>query len=72
MKLLVEHDKELDINQLSNVLLYLDFVLISKTFLVVQACWSAIMLAVKNGHEELVRYLVEQGCDVQYQREKVE
>ena len=27
------------------------------------------MIATKNGHEEIVRYLVEKGSDVHYQKE---
>jgi len=30
--------------------------------------WSALFVAVKNGHEEIVQYLVEKGADVSYQK----
>ena len=30
--------------------------------------WSALMLATKNGHEAIVRYLVEHGSNVSYKK----
>lgn len=31
--------------------------------------WPAVMMATKNGHEDVVRYLVDHGSDVYYQKE---
>ena len=33
-----------------------------------QLAWPALFVAVKNGHEEIVEYLVEKGADISYQK----
>ena len=39
------------------------------SLLYVQTGWSAVMLAIKNSHEDLLHYLTENGCDLRCQRE---
>ena len=34
-----------------------------------QGAWSAIMVAAKNGHTEIVKYLAEAGFDMHYAKE---
>ena len=35
---------------------------------VIQTDWSALAMATKNGHEGVIRILVEHGADVTYQK----
>ena len=36
-------------------------------FFLFQMKWPALFVAVTNGHEEIVEYLVEKGADLSYQ-----
>jgi ankyrin repeat protein len=37
-----------------------------------QRGWSAIMIATKNEHEDIVRYLVEKGSDLHYKKQVIQ
>ena len=32
-----------------------------------QGGWTALMLATKNGHEEIVRFVTDHGCNIHHQ-----
>ena len=42
--------------------------LLSVNLLCFQLAWPALFVAVKNGHERIVEYLVEKGADISYQK----
>ena len=37
--------------------------------IIVQTGWSTIMIAAKNGHIDIVKYLAEKGFDMHYAKE---